>query len=79
MFLHVVVKGLTMTRLVLTRREWETLVIDGACKVTIIRISRGHVKMTVEAEPSVTILRGEIADRMSRCPPTTDAGDRATA
>jgi len=52
-----------MTRLALTRREWETIVTDGACKVTIIQISRGHVRLTVEAEPSVTILRGEIADR----------------
>ena len=52
-----------MTRLALTRREWETLLIDGPCTITIIRISRGHVKMTVEAEPSVTILRGEIVDR----------------
>jgi len=52
-----------MTRLALTRREWEAIVTDGACKVTIIRISRDRVKVTVEAEPSVKILRGEIVDR----------------
>ena len=68
-----------MTRLALTRREWETIVIDGPCRITVIRILRDRVKMTVEAERSVKILRGEIVDRMPRCTPTTAAGDRATA
>ena len=52
-----------MTRLALTRREWETLVIDGPCTITVIRISRGHVRLTVDADRSVKILRGEIVDR----------------
>ena len=55
-----------MTRLALTRREWETIVIDGPCTITIVQIWRGHVRLTVEADPSVTILRGELVDRQDR-------------
>jgi two-component system chemotaxis sensor kinase CheA len=38
----------------------------GPCKITVVQIWRDHVRMTVEADKSVKILRGELTDRQDR-------------
>ena len=49
--------------LVLSRKENETIVIDGNIHVTIVRCGRGKVRIGIEAPDDVSINRAEIADQ----------------
>lgn len=50
------------TNLVLTRRPQESIVADGPCKFTVVRIKGKQVTLAIEAERSVTIARAELLD-----------------
>jgi len=54
-----------MGRLVVSRKELETVSIDGHGFVTVrvVRIKGNRVSLAIEAEPETVILRGEIAER----------------
>lgn len=49
--------------LVLTRKSGESVVIDGNIKLTVVQIAPGRVKIGIDAPPSVTIDRAEVAAR----------------
>lgn len=44
--------------LVIARREGESVAVDGPAVVTVRKLSCGRVLLGIEAEPTVTILRG---------------------
>lgn len=46
--------------LVLSRKAREVIHIDGRIKITVVKISRNHVKVGVEAPSHVSIVRGEL-------------------
>jgi carbon storage regulator CsrA len=48
--------------LVLSRRQGEGIVIDGPCVVTVAQIQGNRVKVTIEAERGVKVLRKELCD-----------------
>ncbi len=50
--------------LVLTRKQGESLRIDGDIRITLVACSRGHVRLAIEAPESVQILREEVYDRI---------------
>ncbi len=46
--------------LILTRREGDSIYIDGGVRVVVLSIDRKGVRIGIEAPPDVRILRGEI-------------------
>lgn len=48
--------------LVLTRKEGETIVIDGGIEITISEIQGSRVRVAIKAPKSVGITRGELVD-----------------
>lgn len=52
--------------LVLTRKKQETLIIDGRIKITLLEGRTGRCKLGVEAPPDVSIVRGELVDRIGK-------------
>jgi carbon storage regulator CsrA len=48
--------------LVLSRRQGEGIVTDGACVVTVAQVQGSRVKVTIEAERGVSVLRKELCD-----------------
>ena len=46
--------------LVLSRKPGETIDITGPCKVRVIRIGPNSVRLGIEAEPDVSIMRSEV-------------------
>ena len=52
--------------LVLSRKENETIVIDGNIRVTIIHCGRGKVKLGIQAPDHVSIMRAELEQRDER-------------
>jgi len=46
--------------LVLSRKVQEQIVIDGPCVITLVEMRRNSVKIGIEADTSVNILRKEI-------------------
>lgn len=52
--------------LVLSRRQQETIVIDGRIKVTIVKAGGRTVRLGIEAPQDVTVHRGEVAERVER-------------
>ena len=51
--------------LVLSRREKESIVIDGDITVTILEIRGNHVRLGIEAPKDVNVWRGELVMRAS--------------
>ncbi len=51
--------------LVLSRKEQETLIIDGNIKVVVLHVSSRGVRIGIEAPPHVAIHRGEVRDRIN--------------
>ncbi len=51
--------------LVLTRRQNETIVIDGQITITVVEIQGGPVRLGVAAPRDVRVNRGEIEARMA--------------
>ncbi|MDA7855732.1 carbon storage regulator [Pseudomonadales bacterium] len=49
--------------LVLTRKENESVLIDGDILVTVVQSRDGTVKLAFEAPPEVDIVRTELLDR----------------
>lgn len=50
--------------LCLTRKIDEKIVIDGPCVITLVEMRRGSVKIGIEADRSVNIMRAEIVPSM---------------
>jgi sRNA-binding carbon storage regulator CsrA len=50
----------TATTLTLTRRNGESLHVDGPCVVTILRDGGGRTRLQVTAAPQTKILRSEL-------------------
>jgi carbon storage regulator len=48
--------------LVLSRRTGEAIVIDGGIKLTVVGISRGRVKIGIDAPDGIAVDRKEIRD-----------------
>lgn len=48
--------------LVLTRREGESLVIDGNIKVTVLSVKGGQVRVGIEAPQDIPIHRQELLE-----------------
>ena len=46
--------------LVLSRKETQTIVVDGPVTIRVVRITGNRVKLLCEADPDVSILRGEL-------------------
>ncbi len=46
--------------LVLSRKEGESVMIDGHISVTVIRLAGGRVRLGIEAPKEVSILRSEL-------------------
>lgn len=51
--------------LVLTRKPGQEIIIDGPARIVIAESSHGRVKVRIEADEDVKILRGELEER---CP-----------
>ena len=49
--------------LVLTRREGETIIINGSIQVTLVALQGGKVRLGIEAPEWVTVDRKEVHDR----------------
>lgn len=50
--------------LILTRAKGERVVIDGPCVVTLVEVQGGKCRLGFTADPSVTIHRSEVQDRI---------------
>ena len=50
--------------LILTRKEGESLIIDGDIEVTILEVNGGAVKIGIEAPQEVAIWREEVIKRV---------------
>lgn len=46
--------------LVLTRKEQETIIVDGPCTIKLVRIEGSKVRIGIVAAPSVNVIRGEL-------------------
>ena len=51
------------TRLVLTRKQHESIRIGDDIRITVTRIQGGHVRLGIEAPRAVRILRAELEER----------------
>ncbi len=51
--------------LVLTRKITETIHVNGPCIITLCDVRGDRVRIGVQAEPSVNIVRGELAHEAS--------------
>lgn len=52
-----------MSALVISRRPGEEIIIDGPARILIADSSHGRVKVRIEADKDVKILRGELEER----------------
>ncbi len=59
--------------LILSRREGETIVIDGGIRVTVMEVRGDQVRIGIEAPRSVSVHRQEVFEQIS------DANVRAAA
>jgi carbon storage regulator len=51
--------------LILSRREGETIVIDGTIRVTVIEVRGDQVRIGIEAPRSVSVHRQEVFEQIS--------------
>ncbi len=63
--------------LVLTRRVGESLVIDGAIRVTVLGVNGSKIRLGFEAPASVSVLRGEVFERQAAAPVPAQGGGTA--
>ncbi|MCG0277746.1 MAG: carbon storage regulator [Thermanaeromonas sp.] len=49
--------------LVLSRKENQSIIIDGHIKVTIVQIAKSQVRVGIEAPDGVRILRAEVLEK----------------
>ena len=52
--------------LVLSRKENESIVIDGRIKVTVVEIKGGKIRLGIEAPQDVPVLRSELKDAAAK-------------
>jgi carbon storage regulator len=52
--------------LVLTRKEGQSVVIDGQIKVVILSIGGSQIRLGIEAPRDVSILRAELSGRQAK-------------
>ena len=52
--------------LILDRRESESIVIDGPARITIVRTTDNRVKIGIDADRTVKILRAELLEKNER-------------
>jgi carbon storage regulator len=62
--------------LVLSRREGDSIVIDGGVRILVLGIEGGDVRIGIEAPADVRILRGEIVSQVTRENQRAAAGGR---
>ncbi len=48
--------------LVLSRKQWDSIVIDGNIKVTVVEVKGNVVRLGIEAPKEVSILRSELRE-----------------
>lgn len=60
--------------LVLSRKEDETIVVDGPAVIRVQRIHLKRVEIAVEAPPSTSIVRGELSEENPRKPELGESG-----
>lgn len=51
--------------LVLSRTIGETIVIGDNVRVTVVKIERGKVRLSIQADRSIPVWRGEIWEKIS--------------
>jgi carbon storage regulator len=61
--------------LVLSRRPGEQIVLGNGITLTVVEVSRGRVRLAVDAPEQVRILRAELASRQGE-PLDADLDDR---
>jgi carbon storage regulator len=59
--------------LILSRRDGDSIIIDGGIRVVVLECDRRGVRLGIEAPPDVRILRGEIVNQIA------NENQRATA
>lgn len=59
--------------LILTRRPMQTLAIGDDITITVMEIRPGQVRIGVSAPDDVTVLRGEILEKMRMTRPAVDS------
>jgi carbon storage regulator len=52
--------------LILSRREGETIVIDGKIRITVMEVRGDHVRIGIDAPRSVSVHREEVFEQISR-------------
>ena len=62
-----------MSGLVLSRKVTQTIVSNGPMTIHVVRISHNRVNLLCEADPDVSILRGELAERKEPTDETADS------
>lgn len=65
--------------LVLTRKEQESIVINGVIVVTVVRIAADHVQLCVEAPSEVPVHRREVFEAIRRNSQTREHGSSGDA
>ncbi len=50
--------------LVLTRKQTESIFINGSIVVTVLKIRGGHVRIGIDAPPEVPVHRKEVYERI---------------
>ena len=52
--------------LVLSRKEGESIAIGGEIVITVFEVSRGRVRLGIEAPREISVQRGEVRRAMER-------------
>ena len=52
-----------MSRLVVTRKDGQAVIIDGNIRISVKQLHRGYTEVAIEAPPEVKILREELVLR----------------
>lgn len=52
--------------LILSRREGETIVIDGHIRITVMEVRGDHVRIGIDAPRSVSVHREEVYEQISK-------------
>lgn len=52
--------------LILGRREGDTILIEGGIRIVVVSCDRGGVRIGIDAPSTLKILRGEIAQQVSK-------------
>lgn len=65
--------------LILSRREGDSILLDGGIKIVVIACDRRGVRIGIEAPPEVSIVRGEIVAQVEAATRQATASPAAAA